>query len=380
MNTGNSRIFKKLAENRFTTPLFLISLDEIERQYKRLKDAFKGRARVFYAIKSNPDREILGFLAWLGCDFEINTSGELGSVASLGRGCINSAPVKDIESIRVMHRWGVEHFAFDTVGEFEKLALHAPGCYVYPRLSVSNEKSIFELSGKFGMKGNDAVHALDIAKSLGLRPAGVTFHVGSQCRSVSNWQKGIRESARVFKACREKGIELSIVNIGGGFPIHYSNNHIGIESIAEPVLKWVNEYFGNNVELWLEPGRFISGPAGVYFTKVIGVKNGKGGHYAYVDGSVFTGLMEALQEQGEFPYKAEVLGKAGKSAKYKVFGQSCDGTDIIFNELSLPELEAGDVVAIYGTGAYSYAYGSRFNGLRVPQIAYLRGRKLIWRK
>ena len=174
----------------FGAPFLAIDLEVVAQAYAAIRRALP-QVTVHYAVKCNPEPAILARLDALGSGFEIASLAELRLLAALGvdlRDVLYSNPVKPSEHIAGAWRLGVERFAADSRCELEKLAAHAPGARVYVRLDASDPTSRVPLAGKFGIDPVTAVALLVEARSLGLVPHGLTFHVGSQALDPGTWQ------------------------------------------------------------------------------------------------------------------------------------------------------------------------------------------------
>jgi ornithine decarboxylase len=346
------------------TPLLLIDKRVIQQKYEEFHQEFK-ETTIYYALKANPDQGILKLLRELGSGFEVSSKEEFESLLQLDispHKIISSNPVKDQGFIEAAYA-GVELFVFDSDAEVEKLSRFAPGSKVCVRLSVSNEGSEWPLNKKFGVEVEEAVELLKRAKMRGLRPEGITFHIGSQCIDPKSWVKAIEKAKVVWRLARDKGLELNILNIGGGFPIEYTKSVPSIREIAPLVQNTIRRLFSKDLEIIVEPGRALVGEAGILVGSVIGKAMREGGKWLYLDVGVFNGLMETI---GGIKYPL-MVAKDGEVGKWVLAGPSCDSFDVISSEEELPELEIGDRVYIMSAGAYTTAYASRFNGFPIPK-------------
>ena len=131
------------------------------------------------------------------------------------------------------HEYGMKYFSFDSVDEVEKIAKYIPGASVYVRLSVPNEGSEWPLSKKFGVELDDALQLLSFSQQRVLNPIGITFHVGSQCTNLYNWNIALDKAKVLWDMSEKKGIKLKILNIGGGYPINYTKCVIEIDTIEK---------------------------------------------------------------------------------------------------------------------------------------------------
>ena len=232
-----------LATVKHSTPFFLVDLSKVTDAYKRLTEALPD-TRLYYALKANAEPQIIKRLAHLGAYFEIASVNELRQLLELGvkaRHINYSNPVKPWQQIKEAFELGVTKFAFDSVGELEKLAHYAPGSGVYLRFRVSDKGSTFPLSKKFGAETYNIIPLMRMARDLGLNPFGLTFHVGSQSHDPYRWQYAIEEAGEVMKELQAEGITLTTLNIGGGFPANYGKGEPALKTIGKIVHRAVKK-------------------------------------------------------------------------------------------------------------------------------------------
>lgn len=357
---------KRLAAVR-KTPFLAMNRRIIGEKFTRLRRALTG-VRVYYAIKANPHRRLIQMLHAMGAGFEVASEEEMNLVLGCGvssREIITSNPLKSVSFIGAAHHAGVEYFAFDSYAEVDKLSAHAPGCKGYVRLVVPNEGSQWPLSRKFGVETAEAIELLEYAATRKVIPYGITFHVGSQCLSQSSWINAIKKSKVVWEAVRNRGIELRMLNIGGGFPIEYATDSIPpVDELGRVIGRTLKDEFPPSIEIFAEPGRLIVGEAGTMVSTVVAKARREEENWLYLDIGVFTGLMESI---GGIQYPFLTL-KDGPQMTWVVAGPTCDSMDVIAKQVSLPDLAVGEKVYIPSAGAYTTAYASRFNGFSLPRI------------
>ncbi|HET9148800.1 MAG TPA: type III PLP-dependent enzyme [Acetobacteraceae bacterium] len=361
------------------TPCLILDMDRVEENYRALRAALPDAA-IYYAVKANPAAPILARLTSLGSRFdaasieEIEQCLQAGAVAeriSFGN------TVKKASAIAAAHRHGVDLYAFDSMEELDKLSRFAPGAKVYCRLAVSQEGADWPLSRKFG---TTAAHARDLlieAAARGLVPHGVSFHVGSQQTGVGAYQSAIAQAAMVFTDLRERGIDLRLLNLGGGFPARYREDVPSFEDFGGAIMEAMCRAFGNNLpEMLIEPGRAMVADAGVVVSEVILActrEADEGRRWVYLDIGRFGGLAETEGEA--IRYEITAPGASGAPAPAVLAGPSCDGMDVMYRsaDYRLPQgLTAGDRVLIHGTGAYVTTYASQgFNGFPPPREHYI---------
>jgi ornithine decarboxylase len=362
------KTLRYLDKEGIETPFLLIDKDKVREKASLIGRHIK-KSRVFYAVKANPDIEILRYLNKLNMNFEIASEGELEILSSIGvkpSRIISSNPVKSLKFLRIAAAYGVHSVSFDSAEEVDKLAEFIPHCNVYVRLSVPNEGSEWPLSKKFGVELDEAVYLLSYARDKGLNPVGVTFHVGSQCTNIYNWNIALDKAKTLWDLAKKKGIRLKLLNIGGGYPIRYTKNVIGIEAIEKNVDSLIFERFPGDIEVHIEPGRAVVGDAGIFVTTVIGKAKRDDEDWVYLDVGVFNGLMESVGGI-KYSYLAESHKQTRPRTLWTVAGPSCDSFDVIDKNVTLPEPQVGSLMLILSSGAYTVSYASEFNGFSIPR-------------
>jgi ornithine decarboxylase len=366
----NERIGRFLADNSPETPCLVVDLDVIAEAYHSLRRHLP-LARVYYAVKANPAPAIIAMLAGKGSNFDVASRGEIEL-------CLQSgvAPerlsfgntIKKEKDIAFAYDAGLRLFALDSLHELDKLARSAPGSQVFCRILVDCQGAEWPLSRKFGCAPEMAVGLLRRARDLGLDPYGVSFHVGSQQTDLGQWDGAVGTAARMFSLLAEADIELRMVNIGGGFPAHYTGEVPAIECYTQAVMTAITRHFGNRLpEIIIEPGRSLVGDAGVIQSEVVLIAN-KGGEddrrWVYLDVGKFNGLAETMDES--IKYRIETPGREGVCGPVVLAGPTCDSADILYEKADyrLPlGLDVGDKIEILAAGAYTASYASvGFNG------------------
>lgn len=323
-------------------------------------------SEVYYAVKANPDIEVLSLINNMGTGFEIASEGELAMCASLGvskERIITSNPIKSFKFLRMSAEYGINYFAFDSPDEVRKLRDYCPGSNVYVRLAVPNEGSEWPLSKKFSVEIDAAEELLLYAKKKGLNPVGITFHVGSQCTNMYNWNSALDKAKILWDRAEKRGIHLSLLDIGGGYPIRYTKDVVNINAINKNINKLIYEKFPKKTRILIEPGRAVVGDAGIFVTKVIGKARRGDENWLSIDVGVFNGLMESI---GGIKYSYIVEGAKEKKL-WTLAGPSCDSFDVIDKDILLPEPEVGNIILILSSGAYTISYASEFNGFSIPK-------------
>jgi ornithine decarboxylase len=366
----NPKIARFLTEQQPVTPCLVLDVDRVEENFRALQTVLP-LARIYYAVKANPAAPILERLVKLGSSFDAASWEEIAGCLAAGAkaGAISFGnTIKKVSAIRRAHEAGVSLFAFDSVEELDKLAEHAPGSRVYCRIMVDNAGSDWPLSRKFGTTTETARELMLRAGELGLDPFGLSFHVGSQQTDSSAYEAAIGRVAMLFTDLRDAGVNLRMMNLGGGFPIRYREEVPGIDDFAVAIMRAMTEHFGNDLpEMLVEPGRFIVGDAGVVSAEVVLVsRRAKDDpvRWVYLDIGRFGGLAETEGEA--IKYAITTPHDGTKLGPVSIAGPTCDGADVMYHRANyrLPlKLGCGDRVGLLSAGAYVSTYASRgFNG------------------
>jgi ornithine decarboxylase len=369
------RLAAFLATATLPSPCLVVDVDRVESNFRDLAQALPG-ARIYYAVKANPADEIIARLAASGSSFDTASIGEIKLCLQHG---IDPArlsfgnTIKKQRDIEAAYRLGVRLFAFDSEEELQKLAEAAPGASVFCRILVDCEGAEWPLSRKFGCERPMAVDLLVRARTLGLVPVGLSFHVGSQQTNITQYDRAIGQAHEVFAELARRGIRLTMLNVGGGFPSRYLTKVPPIAAYADVIRRAVDRHFPvAPPEIVLEPGRYVAGDAGVIRAEVVLVadKGDAGGRrWVYLDIGKFHGLIETLDEA--IRYRILTPHDGGETVPAILAGPTCDSADILYEKADyrVPKaLKAGDHVLILSTGAYTTTYSSiAFNGM--PPLA-----------
>ncbi|MBR0660050.1 type III PLP-dependent enzyme [Neoroseomonas oryzicola] len=366
------KIAQFLRDHAPATPCLVLDVDRVEANYRRLKAALP-LARVYYAVKANPAAPILERLTGLGSSFDAASWEEIQSCLAAGarpEAISYGNTIKKASAIKAAHEAGVTLFAFDSEPELLKIAKNAPGARVYCRILVENKGAEWPLSRKFGCELDMARDLMVQARTLGLDPYGISFHVGSQQTSTAAYEGAIARVAMLFTDLKEAGVKLRMVNLGGGYPVRYRAEVPGIDDFGNAIMGAMTQHFGNDLpEMLVEPGRFMVGDAGVVSAEVVLVsRKGKDDpvRWVYLDIGRFGGLAETEGEAIKYAFRTPHDGTA--DGPVTIAGPTCDSTDTLYEKSNyrLPmALTDGDRVELLSTGAYVTSYASQsFNGFR----------------
>ncbi len=367
-----------LSEIDAPTPFLAGDLSLLARRFTRFTAALP-RVQPFYAVKCNSAPEVLKTVVAQGAGFEVASLGELRQLQEIGvppADVLYSNTVKPPAHVAGAAAAGVWRFAVDSEGELDKIARHAPGAAVYVRVRVDDSGSVFPLSRKFGAESHHARALMQQAGNLGLQPYGLTFHVGSQCVATSAWVQAIASMARLMRQLRSDGIEISMLNLGGGFPAQYDDPVPSIGQIGSVVNRALDDLLPYEPALIAaEPGRHMVAESAVMVTTVLGREERAGEEWLYVDVGAYNGLMETQQtvSQWRFPlWSSRSDHGVVSQTYYTVTGPTCDSADTMFYGAALPVTMAeGDRLFVASAGAYTLSYASHFNGFPPPHTVFL---------
>jgi ornithine decarboxylase len=352
------------------TPYLTIDLAEIGKAYNNLRISLP-EADIFYAVKANPDDDIIRHLHSLGSSFEIASATELDQLVQHGinaKDILFTNPVKMPEHIRRAHDAGVWRYSFDSIAELQKIAENAPGAAVFVRLAAPNFKSRVPSEGKFGIDAAAARALMNQAKKLGLQPYGMAFHVGTQMESPEPWEHAIAYAADLMRDLKTDGITIEMLDIGGAFPAFYGKKLPDITVYGQTISAALQKSLPYKVKVVCEPGRYLVAGSGIITATVIGVAERLGKNWVHLDIGAFNGLMEALESQNTLRFPVTDSRKSNKKTLYNVTGPTCDSQDtILFGVKMSKDLQVGDLVYIHSAGAYTTCYASTFNGFSIPK-------------
>ncbi len=364
------KIARYVADHALPTPCLVLDVDRVEQNYRSLTDALP-LAHVYYAVKANPAAPILERLVSLGSSFDAASIEEIDSCIGAGAAPAKISfgnTIKKISAIQRATAAGVTMFAFDSAEELEKLAEHAPGAKVYCRLLVENDGAEWPLSRKFGTTIETARTLMLRAGQMGLDPYGLSFHVGSQQTTTGSYETAIAKAGMLFTDLKRAGVNIRMVNLGGGYPVRYRDEIPGIDQFGNAIMGAMVEAFGNDLpEILIEPGRFLVADAGLIQAEIVLVCH-KGSddpvRWVYLDIGRFGGLAETEGES--IKYRFTTPHDGAPTGPVAIAGPTCDGADIMYEKSNyrMPlALRCGDIVQIESTGAYTTTYASqKFNG------------------
>ena len=360
---------------RYQTPYFLLNQSELVHSIKLYQNAFPG-TDIYYAMKANSEPEVLSLIKDQGLGFEVASWYELRLLKKIGvpsQKVIYGTSVKPIKHIKEFVKFGVDRFAFDSEQELAKLSKYAPGSKVYVRVLVDDSAdSIFRMSEKFGISPQKAIELLVKARGYGLIPYGISFNVGSQARNPRAWANGILDLLPCIKELEKKGINLKMIDLGGGFPQSYieGDKISSVQTIGKYTSKEL-QTLPEGIQIIIEPGRgIIAHPMALVVSVIAKIKR-QNGYWLYLDGGAYNALLESMAYQGTTRYRVNTLKKYKNQPieKFILTGPTGDNLDVITRSELLPSsIDVGDKLIIHDAGAYSLVLTTPFNGFPKPKV------------
>jgi ornithine decarboxylase len=356
-------------EKGYSRPFLLVDSDIIRNKARRFKAAMP-QVQPHYAVKANPDPRVLRTMIEEGVGFEIASISELDLLLELGVSAADiyySNPMKSRAYLEYAAAKGVEWYVLDSVEELRKIASVKADAKLYLRIDTPNIGSDWPLAGKFGTHAAEIKEIINEAAAIKADLAGVTFHVGSQCRNPQNWRVGIERAKKVFADMRQAGLSPRLLNIGGGYPVRHVKPIPSIEVIGDIVNAAIAD-LPNNIRIMAEPGRYLVSDAAYFVCRVVGTATRNGKRWMYWDAGMFGGVIEVTEG-----LRYEILSdRKAQDIPWSIAGPTCDSVDILMRDEMLPEdIQEGDFIYIPNAGAYTTAYASNFNGFPLPDVVVL---------
>lgn len=384
---------------RFGTPLYVYSAGAISHAYASLLLAF-GAAKcappvICYSVKANSNLSVLRLLAGLGSRFDIVSGGELARLQAAGIDpgrAVFSGVGKSRHEIRMAVRAGILLFNVESAAELAILEEEAArarrrvpaGIRVNPDIEAGGHPHIAtgHHRHKFGMDWPEAQRLYRAhRKSRWLEWRGISAHIGSQVLSLRPYEAAVRRMAGWFRELRRQDIPLRYLDLGGGIGIRYTTEKPF--SFAAFARALAGATRGLDCTLLLEPGRAMVGNAGVLLMRVLYTKQNHGRRFVVVDAAMNDFMRPALY--GALHAITPVHAQPGLPAQRQladIVGPVCETGDCFARDWPLGAVKSGDLLALWGAGAYGSVEASNYNTRLRPAEVLVRGRqvKLVRRR
>ena len=365
--------------SRYGSPLFVIDAARVRAQYRRLSAALPG-VDLFYAIKCLPHPSVVATLRDGGGCFDLATNGEVELVRRLGvaaERCIHTHPIKRDSDIRTALSYGVRHFVVDNPDELRKFSKYKNRAELLIRIAFRSADAVCDLSRKIGCNPEAVPGLLALASDLRIRVAGLSFHAGSQAGTPRMHVEAIEVCRQLMSAAATRGHELSVLDIGGGFPVDYlrGSANLSIEEFCAPIRRALDS-IDPKVRIIGEPGRYVAAPSAISVASVMGRAERDGRWWYYLDDGLYGSYSGQVFDHATYPIEP-LAAAAGPLFPSVLAGPTCDSIDVIREKIDLPKLEEGDLVVGRVMGAYTWASATEFNFFpKTTVLALDRGRLL----
>ncbi len=354
----------------------------------------------YYAVKCNPNPQVLSILSLYGSSFDCASKGEMKLVEKLqsqfgtSPDIIFANPIKMKSHLKYSDKCGINLMTVDCVEELSKIDKHCQNAEAIMRIAVDDSNSLCKFNKKFGMypeRSNLERWFDKFDKLKNTKLVGVSFHVGSGCSSSNSYRTAIEDARMCFDHAKARGYNLRILDIGGGF----IQKEPLISEVSRVVKKALKENFEDIKPMVIaEPGRFLVSNIADLYVKVTGKKRENGVIKYYVNNSVYGDFNSKMFDYANFDFnviktKTQNFITKGEneiwtdntndefsSRNSTIFGSTCDSLDVIVENVKIPELEIGDYLKFNEMGAYTMAAASSFNGIAKPHIYYF-GKELL---
>jgi ornithine decarboxylase len=345
----------------FGSPLLVLDCERVRVQYRKLLQALPA-VDLHYALKPMPHPAVVETVLAEGGFLDLATTGEVQLVQRLGCDpgrCIHTHPIKREQDIVNALEFGIRTFVADNPDEVRKFARFADRAELLLRVSFRSPGAKCDLSRKFGCDPEDLLALARLAADLNVGVRGLSFHVGSQAIDSAKHVEALNACVKLMAAARRERLgALDTLDIGGGFPIDYSEPVQDIGRFCGPIREALAK-LPERVRVIAEPGRFIVGPAAIGVASVMGRAQREGHWWYYLDDGLYGSYSGQLYDHARYP--VEPLKEGKERLPSVLAGPTCDSIDVIAENLMLPELKVGDLIVGRAMGAYTWASASEFN-------------------
>lgn len=370
---------------------FVADLGEVVRQHVRWQQNLP-RVIPHYAVKCNPDNQVIRLLAALGTGFDCASKAEIQQVLDLGvspERIIYANPCKAASYIRYAGSVDVQATTFDNAEELHKIAKYNPDAQLYLRILTDDSGALCQLGLKYGAPLNTTQSLLKLARELNLHVVGVSFHVGSGSSDPMAFVDAVQRARVVFDEAAAIGFTLHTLDIGGGF------GHDNFEKFAAVLGPAIDEHFSAEVRVIAEPGRYYVAAAFTLAVNIIARRTiypdtdeplpgtTSNNFMYYVNDGVYGSfncimfdhqhpVPKVLMHKGRSYFDASPKTLQKQRVRCSIWGPTCDSLDCISGESYLPfVMQVGDWLYFDEMGAYTKCASSKFNGFNQSEVIYV---------
>lgn len=374
-------------------PVHLLDLGSLHRKAEEWRSLLP-RVEPFYAVKCNSHPAILETLwriwkDWGKGGFDCASPSEIESVLGLGADPVEKIvyanPCKHISALEFARECGVKRLVFDNAAELDKIASIYPDAELTLRVQTDDSLAQCPLSNKFGVPVDGAGALLRKAVALGLKVVGVSFHVGSGCSQTGAFRSALQRAKAVFDEASRQGLSLTLLDIGGGFPGWDEDGEATFANHANDITPLLEELFPSPaIQVIAEPGRFFAATTQSLVATVIAVADSPQGQRCYLNDGVYGSFNCLVYDHASVPKPlifrgghelSEIAG--GPLGQCTLFGPTCDGFDLLCDDMLLPTFQVGDKLLFKNMGAYTSSAATRFNGFEPAGTFIVKSRKRV---
>ncbi|TVQ99921.1 MAG: diaminopimelate decarboxylase [Desulfovibrionales bacterium] len=356
----------------YGTPLYVYSTATFTRHFQAFDSAFADLPHMTcYSVKANSNLCILRLLSDLGAGMDIVSGGELFRALSAGvpaRKIVYSGVGKRSEEIRAALLADILMFNVESLDELRRINDIALEMDMVARISLRINPDVDPKTHPYistGMKANK--FGLDITQSLegyklalalpGIEPVGIDCHIGSQLTSIEPFLEALRRIKDFNLKLKNLGVDVRFLDLGGGLGITYDQEEPPHPQEFGQLL--VKELQDMDITLILEPGRVIAGNTGILVTEVVYTKSTESKNFVIVDAAMNDLVRPSLYQSHHTI--TEVAPRQRATRTVDVVGPICESGDFLARDRDLPEVYAGELLAIFSAGAYGFTMSSQYN-------------------
>ena len=377
---------------KYGTPLYVYSADHILYRLGLFAEVFAGqRHLVCYAVKANSALAILKLLDHAGAGFDIVSGGELERVLAVSRSAaarvVFSGVGKTAPEIDLALRSGILLFNVESEGELALLSERAAKLKKHARISLRVNPDVFAETHPYISTGlREHKFGIDIqraravyrtvARNRWIEPAGVSVHIGSQIRTAEPFGAAATRAAALIRQLRKDGLPIQFLDAGGGLGIEY---HLDLpfhpeEKIRQYAGALRQAISGLDVQLLLEPGRFLVAQAGALLARVLYLKKNGAKNFVILDAAM-NDLIRPSLYQAHHEIIPVAPRKSARKLTADIVGPVCETGDFFARDRELPPVRPGDLVAILDAGAYGQSLASNYNSRPRPAEVLVEGKR-----
>jgi len=355
--------YKKIVRHH-GSPVLMLDTQKIKDNYDILKESLPG-VDLYYAVKSNSEKEVIKILHEEGCNFDVASLNEIKLCLDNGipvKKLLYTHPIKSLKDIKEIEEYGIDTFVVDNIYEIEKIN---SGSNILIRVKTFDYKCGSNLSKKFGCEIGDIEEIAHRCRDNNLNVIGMCFHVGSQASSNQAFVDMLISLRGIYTSLENDNFNLKVLDIGGGFPSLW-DSPVDMYEFCSPIREHLALF--DKYMIIAEPGRYMVNNAFTLLYSIVGKSIRDGKIWYYVDEGVYGSFATVVYDKVNF--SINFLNKGQKNLESCVLsGPTCDCVDVISDDILLPpDLKVGDLLITEYIGAYSTVCSTNFNGIGKTKI------------